>query len=71
MATMIKVEELMNAEETRYCQPYRGVRSTCGQTNWTACCHADCYGCYFKNNSVADLMTDDIKGETIVHIGIW
>eukprot|EP00972_Heterocapsa_arctica_P085130 12543724-Heterocapsa_arctica.AAC.1 len=64
MATMIKVEELMTAEETRYCQPYQRVRSTSGQTNWTFCSHADCYGCYFKQNAVVELMTDDIKGET-------
>eukprot|EP00972_Heterocapsa_arctica_P088066 12984392-Heterocapsa_arctica.AAC.1 len=71
MATMIKVEELMNAEETRNCQPYKKVKSTCGQTNWTICRHADCYGCSFKKNAVVDLMTDDIKEETIVAIGEW
>eukprot|EP00972_Heterocapsa_arctica_P015669 2307437-Heterocapsa_arctica.AAC.1 len=68
MATMIMVEELMSAEEKRYCQPYRFVRSQCGQTHWTVCRHADCYGCYFKTNAVVDLMTNDIKGETIVAI---
>eukprot|EP00972_Heterocapsa_arctica_P050843 7472680-Heterocapsa_arctica.AAC.1 len=39
--TKIKVEELMNAEETRDCQPYKKVKSTCGQTNWIICRHAD------------------------------
>eukprot|EP00972_Heterocapsa_arctica_P092700 13670714-Heterocapsa_arctica.AAC.1 len=41
MATMIKVEELMNAEETRDCQPYNKVKSACGQTNWIICRLAD------------------------------
>eukprot|EP00972_Heterocapsa_arctica_P100664 14842389-Heterocapsa_arctica.AAC.2 len=71
MAMMIKVEELMSTEEKRDCQPYRRVRSACGQINWCICRHADSYGCYFKMNAVADLMTDDIKGETIVAMGDW
>eukprot|EP00972_Heterocapsa_arctica_P089908 13262904-Heterocapsa_arctica.AAC.1 len=60
----------MNAEETRDCQPYKKVKSICGQANWSICRHVDCYGCYFKN-SVVDLMTDDIKEEAIVAIGVW
>eukprot|EP00972_Heterocapsa_arctica_P098655 14559355-Heterocapsa_arctica.AAC.1 len=50
METKIKVEELMSAEETRNYQPYKKVKSTCGQNKWTICRHADCYGCYFKKN---------------------
>eukprot|EP00972_Heterocapsa_arctica_P039548 5824882-Heterocapsa_arctica.AAC.1 len=71
METKIKVEELMSAEGTRNCQPYKKVKSTCGQTNWTICRHADCYGCYVKKNAVVDFMIDDIKEETIVAIGGW
>eukprot|EP00972_Heterocapsa_arctica_P091984 13565785-Heterocapsa_arctica.AAC.1 len=64
MATMIKVEELMNTEERRDCMARRFVRSYCGQVYWSICCHANCYGCHFKTHAVADLMTNDIKGET-------
>eukprot|EP00972_Heterocapsa_arctica_P060437 8912076-Heterocapsa_arctica.AAC.1 len=51
METKIKVEELVNAEEARHCQPYKKVKSRCGQTNWIICRHADCHGCYFKQNA--------------------
>eukprot|EP00972_Heterocapsa_arctica_P102961 15174710-Heterocapsa_arctica.AAC.1 len=61
----------MNAEETRDCQPYKKVKSICGQTNWTICRHADCDVCYSKKNAVVDLMTDDIKEEALVAIGAW
>eukprot|EP00972_Heterocapsa_arctica_P106449 15680901-Heterocapsa_arctica.AAC.1 len=71
MATMIKVEDLMTREEGRDCRAHRFVRSQCGQVYWSVCCHANCYGCYFKTNAVADLMTSDIKGETEVAIGCW
>eukprot|EP00972_Heterocapsa_arctica_P033794 4973788-Heterocapsa_arctica.AAC.1 len=71
MATKIRVAELMNAEETRNCQPYKKVKSRCGQTNWTICRHADCYECYFKKNAVVDFATDDIKEETAMAIGGW
>eukprot|EP00972_Heterocapsa_arctica_P080879 11920435-Heterocapsa_arctica.AAC.1 len=78
MATMIKVEELMTIEERReICQEsrrvedYRLVRSRCGQVCWSICRHANCYGCYFKTHAVADLMTNDIKGETVEAIGYW
>eukprot|EP00972_Heterocapsa_arctica_P086023 12676852-Heterocapsa_arctica.AAC.1 len=71
METKIKVEELMNAEETRDCQLYKKVKSICGQTNWIICRHADCYGCYFKQNAVVNFMTDDTKEEAIVAIGVW
>eukprot|EP00972_Heterocapsa_arctica_P081251 11973714-Heterocapsa_arctica.AAC.1 len=71
MATMIKVEDLMTTEERRVCTENRLVRSYCGQVHWKVCPHANCYGCYFKTQAVADLMTNDIKGETIIAIGGW
>eukprot|EP00972_Heterocapsa_arctica_P022489 3307426-Heterocapsa_arctica.AAC.1 len=64
METKIKVEELLSTEETRNRQPYKRVKSRCGQTNWTICRHPDCYGCYFKKNAVVDF-------ETIKAIGGW
>eukprot|EP00972_Heterocapsa_arctica_P039673 5846733-Heterocapsa_arctica.AAC.1 len=69
MATMIKVEDLMTTEERRVCVGHRFVRSYCGQVHWIICSHANCYGCYFNTHAVADLMTNDIKGETIIAIG--
>eukprot|EP00972_Heterocapsa_arctica_P070334 10390331-Heterocapsa_arctica.AAC.1 len=71
MATMIKVEELMTTEQKRDCRAHRFVRSQSGQTYWTICCHANCYGCYYKKHAVVDLTTNDIKGETVVAIGGW
>eukprot|EP00972_Heterocapsa_arctica_P031070 4571214-Heterocapsa_arctica.AAC.1 len=71
METKIKVEELLSTEETRNCQPYKRVKSRCGQTNWTICRHADCCGCYFKKNAVVEFMTDDNKEEAIMAIGGW
>eukprot|EP00972_Heterocapsa_arctica_P100744 14853193-Heterocapsa_arctica.AAC.1 len=71
MATMIKVEDLMTTEERRVCREHRLVRSYCGQVHWRVCPHANCYGCYFKTHAVADLMTNDIKGETMIAIGEW
>eukprot|EP00972_Heterocapsa_arctica_P068965 10191415-Heterocapsa_arctica.AAC.1 len=47
------------------------VKSRCGQTNWTICRHADCYGRYFKKNAVVDFMTDDLKEEITKAIGGW
>eukprot|EP00972_Heterocapsa_arctica_P074070 10934803-Heterocapsa_arctica.AAC.1 len=71
MATMIKVEDLMTTEERRVCVQHRLVRSYCGQVHWKVCSHTDCYGCYFKKYAVADLMTNNIKGETAIAIGEW
>eukprot|EP00972_Heterocapsa_arctica_P057241 8446797-Heterocapsa_arctica.AAC.1 len=66
MGTMIKVEDLMTAEERRLCDQRDTVLSKCGQVNWKVCTHADCYGCYFKRNAIVDFTTNDIKGETII-----
>eukprot|EP00972_Heterocapsa_arctica_P093467 13786104-Heterocapsa_arctica.AAC.1 len=71
METKVKVEEILSAEETRNCQPYKKVKSRRGQTNWTICRHADCYGCYSKKNAVVDFRTDDNKEETTKAIGGW
>eukprot|EP00972_Heterocapsa_arctica_P004834 716524-Heterocapsa_arctica.AAC.1 len=71
MATMIKVEDLMITEEKRVCVQHSLVRSYCGQVHWKVCSHVDCYECDFKRNAIADLMTNDIKGETIIAIGEW
>eukprot|EP00972_Heterocapsa_arctica_P064421 9507111-Heterocapsa_arctica.AAC.1 len=52
MEMNIKVEELQSVKEFVKCMPFKKVKSSCGQTNWTICKQADCYGCYFKLNAV-------------------
>eukprot|EP00972_Heterocapsa_arctica_P062739 9253694-Heterocapsa_arctica.AAC.1 len=71
MATMIKVEDLMITKGRSLCVQHSMILSVCGQVHWNVCSHADCYGCYCKRNAIADFMTNDIKGETIIAIGEW
>eukprot|EP00972_Heterocapsa_arctica_P060971 8992647-Heterocapsa_arctica.AAC.1 len=69
MEMKINVEELQSVIELVKCMPFKKVKSRCGQTNWTICKQADCYGCYFKMNAVVDFETDDIKEEATIAIG--
>eukprot|EP00972_Heterocapsa_arctica_P026545 3909106-Heterocapsa_arctica.AAC.1 len=69
MEMNIKVEELQSVKEFVKCMPFKNVKSRCGQTNWTICKQADCYGCYFKLNALVDFETDDIKEEATIAIG--
>eukprot|EP00972_Heterocapsa_arctica_P060999 8995765-Heterocapsa_arctica.AAC.1 len=71
MGTMVKVEELMTAEERRQCAAHTHILSQCGQTHWKVCEDRNCYGCYFKKNAFVDLRTTEDKGETIMAIGEW
>eukprot|EP00972_Heterocapsa_arctica_P085124 12543161-Heterocapsa_arctica.AAC.1 len=68
---MLKVEELMTAEERRQCAAHTYILSQCGQTHWKVCEDGNCYGCYFKKNAIVDLRTTEEKGETIITIGLW
>eukprot|EP00972_Heterocapsa_arctica_P050681 7450986-Heterocapsa_arctica.AAC.1 len=67
----IKVEELQSVKEFVKCMPFKKVKNRCGQTNWTICKQANCYGCYFKMNAVVDFETDDVEEEATVAIGHW
>eukprot|EP00972_Heterocapsa_arctica_P072409 10694787-Heterocapsa_arctica.AAC.1 len=71
MERKIKVEELQSVKELVKCMPYKKVQSRRGQTSWTICKQADCFGCYFKLNAVVDFETDDIKEEPTISIGGW
>ena len=76
MGTMLNVEELMTLEEKNRCCGQKlgmglGKMSICGQVNWNICEDRECYGCYFKTNAIADMCTNNIKGDTTMAIGEW
>ncbi len=64
MATMIFVEEVMAGDNKGRCMPTQSTRSQDGQVQWMLCNSKDCYGCYFKENAVANMKTTTDRGET-------